>query len=158
MTQENSQHKPTTVGVTWQLCSKNNSLVLTIQSERIEAAFEHMANGRKVLAVDDRTIDTYPQFKSFRGKMAWDVQRKPALPSDKYRWGSFTDPVTMNGFNYRLLTLIGLSDGLDLPVLSPMSRSMGKEFVHNVDACCREFLQEYGKVLSLSGTIHVRDV
>lgn len=144
---------------------ENGGLVLWIKSSRVEEVFQRMAQGKKSRAVgktqdEERAyLSQNPALKWLTDRQIWALAYPPSLPSDAWAWSSISRPVLANGFNLKLLTFVGLSDGLEIPLDIPMSNSMLKALVKSIKEACRELLVEYGKAApKISGSLTELDL
>ena len=127
---------------------KQDSTEIYLESPTLESLMKDWSNGKTYNPVDQEG-DPAAYVSGYR---AYTVVA-PVLPSGRRNWGSFGNGINAGGFNLRLLTLVGLGEGITLKLHQPLSRTMIRDLMGIAQTSVTELLNEYAKPVEATLTL-----
>lgn len=124
------------------------------QSERIEKFFRDLSNGKTNSPAERGDISDQTQWVQDFKAYVIPNSSVPVLPSGLRPWGQFIHGLMVNNvFNLRILTLVGLGQGVKFKVSLPYSKAMIENIRGSVEKVVSELLTEFSKDIETSITI-----
>lgn len=127
---------------------KQDSTEIYLESPTIEALMKDWSRGKTYSPVDQEgeSAAYVSAHKAY-------VVTAPLLPSGRRNWGTFGNGINSGGFNLRILTLVGLGEGITLKLHQPLSRSMIRDLMEVAQTSVTELVNEYAKPVEATLTL-----